>query len=196
MRARRGGGASGRGTTFAGRRSMRIGVELLRRDGSTSPPPGVEAVDSTPGGVAASASISSSPSRDRQPLADATARSIALSATDRLWSTYARTVSAAALGSLDAGFLPPRGAGCSARSSRGSRGRARRGWGCGPWTGRPRPRGGSPGREKGAKSPTSKAPLSAVPHSFRLIFGRAIISRSALEARMLFLERARAEHSR
>ena len=33
-------------------------------------------------------------------------------------------------------------------------------------------------------------------HSFRLIFGRAIISRSGLEAWMLFPERARAEHSR
>jgi len=53
-----------------------------------------------------------------------------------------------------------------------------------------------PGREKSAKCPTSKAPLSAVFHSFRLIFGRAIISRSALEAWVLFPERARAEHSR
>ncbi|KAH8078815.1 hypothetical protein JL720_9565 [Aureococcus anophagefferens] len=35
--------------------------------------------------------------------------------------------------------------------------------------------------------PTSKAPLSAVFHSCRLIFGRATISRSALEAWMLFL---------
>ena len=33
-----------------------------------------------------------------------------------------------------------------------------------------------------AKFPTSKAPLSAVFHSFRLIFGRAIISRNGLEA--------------
>ena len=33
-------------------------------------------------------------------------------------------------------------------------------------------------------------------HSFRLIFGRAIIPRSALDAWMLFLERARAEHPR
>ena len=40
-------------------------------------------------------------------------------------------------------------------------------------------------REKGATFPTSKAPLSAVFHSFRLIFGRAIISRSALDAWML-----------
>ena len=48
----------------------------------------------------------------------------------------------------------------------------------------------------GAKFPTSKAPISAVFHSFRLIFGRAIIDRSALEAWMLFLERAQTEHSR
>ncbi|KAH8069308.1 serine threonine-protein kinase [Aureococcus anophagefferens] len=41
-----------------------------------------------------------------------------------------------------------------------------------------------------------KAPLSAVFRSFRLIFGRAIISRSALEACMLFPERARGEQSR
>ena len=52
-----------------------------------------------------------------------------------------------------------------------------------------------PGQEKSAKFPTSKAPISADFHSFRLIFGRAIISRSALEAWMLFLERARAKHS-
>jgi len=50
-------------------------------------------------------------------------------------------------------------------------------------------------QEKGAKFPTSKAPISAVFHSFRLIFGRAIISRNGLEAWMLFPERARAEHS-
>ena len=55
-----------------------------------------------------------------------------------------------------------------------------------PWT----------GQEKGATFPTSKAPLSADFHSFRLIFGRAIISRNGLEAWMLFPERARAEHSR
>ena len=54
----------------------------------------------------------------------------------------------------------------------------------------------TPGQEKSAKFPTSKAPLSAVFHSFRLIFGRAIISRNGLEAWMLFPERARAEHSR
>ena len=52
------------------------------------------------------------------------------------------------------------------------------------------------GPRKGATFPTSKAPLSASFHSFRLSFGRAIIPRSALEARMLFLERARAEHPR
>ena len=40
--------------------------------------------------------------------------------------------------------------------------------------------------EKGAKFPTSKAPISAVSHSFWLIFGRAIISRNGLEAWMLF----------
>ena len=53
-----------------------------------------------------------------------------------------------------------------------------------------------PGQEKRAKFPTSKAPISAVFHSFRLTFGRAIISRNGLEAWMLFSERARAEHSR
>ena len=53
-----------------------------------------------------------------------------------------------------------------------------------------------PGQEKRAKFPTSKAPISAVFHSFRLTFGRAIISRNGLEAWMLFPERARAEHSR
>ena len=53
-----------------------------------------------------------------------------------------------------------------------------------------------PGQDKRAKFPTSKPHISAVFHSFRLIFGRAIISRNALEAWMLFPERARAEHSR
>ena len=53
-----------------------------------------------------------------------------------------------------------------------------------------------PGQQKRAKFPTSKAHISAVFHSFRLIFGRAIISRNGLEAWMLFPERARAEHSR
>jgi len=52
------------------------------------------------------------------------------------------------------------------------------------------------GQQKRAKFPTSKAPISAVFHSFRLIFGRAIISRNGLEAWMCFPERARAEHSR
>ena len=52
------------------------------------------------------------------------------------------------------------------------------------------------GQQKRAKFPTSKAHISAVFHSFRLIFGRAIISRNGLEAWMLFPERARAEHSR
>ena len=51
------------------------------------------------------------------------------------------------------------------------------------------------GQQKRAKFPTSKAPISAVFHSFRLIFGRAIISRNGLEAWTLFPERARAEHS-
>ena len=45
----------------------------------------------------------------------------------------------------------------------------------------------APGQDKRAKFPTSKAPFSAVFHSFRLIFGRAIISRNGLEAWMLFL---------
>ena len=52
------------------------------------------------------------------------------------------------------------------------------------------------GQDKRAKFATSKAPISAVFHSFWLILGRAIISRNGLEAWMLFLERARAEHSR
>ena len=52
------------------------------------------------------------------------------------------------------------------------------------------------GQQKRAKFPTSKAPFSADFHSFRLIFGRAIISRNGLEAWALFSERARAEHSR
>ena len=41
-----------------------------------------------------------------------------------------------------------------------------------------------------------KAPISVVFRSFRLIFGRAIISRSALEALVLCPKRARAAHSR
>jgi Leucine-rich repeat (LRR) protein len=48
------------------------------------------------------------------------------------------------------------------------------------------------GQQKRAKFPTSKAPISAVFHSFWLILGRAIISRDGLEALMLFPERARA----
>ena len=39
-----------------------------------------------------------------------------------------------------------------------------------------------PGQHKRAKFPTSKAHISAVFHSFRLIFGRAIIPRNGLEA--------------
>ena len=54
----------------------------------------------------------------------------------------------------------------------------------------------APGQDKRAKFPTSKAHISAIFHSFRLILGRAIISRNGLEAWMLFPERARAEHSR
>ena len=42
------------------------------------------------------------------------------------------------------------------------------------------------GQQKRAKFPTSKAHISAGFHSFRLIFGRAIISRNGLEAWMLF----------
>ena len=41
------------------------------------------------------------------------------------------------------------------------------------------------GRHERATCPTSKAPISAVFHSFRLIFGRASISRNGLEAWML-----------
>jgi len=52
------------------------------------------------------------------------------------------------------------------------------------------------GQDKRAKFPTSKPPISAGFHSFRLIFGRAIISRNGLEAWMLFPGRARAERSR
>ena len=48
-----------------------------------------------------------------------------------------------------------------------------------------------PGQHNRAKFPTSKAPISAVVHSFRLTFGRAIISRNGLEAWMLFPERER-----
>ena len=50
------------------------------------------------------------------------------------------------------------------------------------------------GREKRAKN--AKFPISVGFHSLRLSFGRAIISRSGLEASMFSLERARAELSR
>ena len=43
-----------------------------------------------------------------------------------------------------------------------------------------------PRHQKRATCPTSKAPISAMFHSFRLIFGRAIISRHGLEAWMWF----------
>ena len=43
-----------------------------------------------------------------------------------------------------------------------------------------------PGQHKRAKFPTSKAHISAVFHSFRLIFGRAIISWNGLEAWVCF----------
>ena len=43
-----------------------------------------------------------------------------------------------------------------------------------------------PGQEKSAKFPTFEAHISVVFHSFRLIFGRAIISPSALDALMFF----------
>ena len=52
------------------------------------------------------------------------------------------------------------------------------------------------GQDKRAKFQTSKPPISAVFHSFWLIFGRAIISRSALEAWVFFPGRTRAKHSR
>ena len=52
------------------------------------------------------------------------------------------------------------------------------------------------GQDKRAKFQTSKPHISAVFHSFWLIFGRAIISWDGLEAWMLFPERARAKHSR
>ena len=52
------------------------------------------------------------------------------------------------------------------------------------------------GQDKRAKFPTSKAPISVVFHSFRLISGRAIISRNGPEAWVLFSKRARAEHAR
>ena len=52
------------------------------------------------------------------------------------------------------------------------------------------------GQEKGAKFPTSKAPISVVFHSFWLILGRVIISRTGLDRERLSLERARAERPR
>ena len=52
------------------------------------------------------------------------------------------------------------------------------------------------GQEKGAKIPTSKAPISVDFHSFRLTFGRGIISRNGLDRERLSLERARAERPR
>ena len=55
--------------------------------------------------------------------------------------------------------------------------------------------GPSTGQQKGAKFPTSKAHISAVFHSFWLIFGRAINSRNGLEAWTLFRNaRARNTH--
>ena len=53
-----------------------------------------------------------------------------------------------------------------------------------------------PGQEKGAKFPTSKARISVVFHSFRLIFGRGSISRTGLDREGLSFERTPAEHSR
>ena len=52
------------------------------------------------------------------------------------------------------------------------------------------------GQHERATFPTSKAPSSAVFHSFRLMFGRAIISRNGLDAWTLISEQSRAEHSR
>ena len=49
------------------------------------------------------------------------------------------------------------------------------------------------GQQKGAKLPTSKARISVVCHPLWLTFGRVIVSRRGLEARTLFLERARAD---
>ena len=63
---------------------------------------------------------------------------------------------------------------------------------------------GRQGRAQGPEAPllrrrpaaAAEARSSVMFHSFRLIFGRAIISRSALGARILSQERSRAEHSR
>ena len=52
------------------------------------------------------------------------------------------------------------------------------------------------GQEKGANIPTSKARISVVFHSFRLSFGRVIISRNDLERKRFASERARAERPR
>ena len=52
------------------------------------------------------------------------------------------------------------------------------------------------GATRGGKIPTSKAPSSVVFHSFRLILGRAVVSRDGLEAWMLFPARARRKRSR
>jgi cation diffusion facilitator family transporter len=56
--------------------------------------------------------------------------------------------------------------------------------------------GHHPGQHERARFPTSKAPISAIFHSFRLTFGRAIISWNGVDAWMFFSRRARAEHSR
>ena len=53
-----------------------------------------------------------------------------------------------------------------------------------------------PGRDKRATFPTSKARRSAAVRSFRPRFGRAIVSRSGLDAWTLLPERARAARSR
>ena len=54
----------------------------------------------------------------------------------------------------------------------------------------------TPRAAKESEIPNFKGSYLGRFHSFRLIFGRAIISRNGLEAWMLFPERARAEHSR
>ena len=56
--------------------------------------------------------------------------------------------------------------------------------------------GGPPGQDKSANLPTLEARISVVLRSFRLFFGRAITSRSALDAWILSLERSRAAPSR
>ena len=57
-------------------------------------------------------------------------------------------------------------------------------------------RGGDRGRKRVRRWPTSKARISVAFHSFRLIFRRVTISSNGLEAQMVFLECARAEHPR